>query len=58
LLGPAATASLELFDAMGRLLRTQVAPLAGEKTILTLTGLPTGFYVLRCGKLSQRLYVE
>jgi hypothetical protein len=58
LLGPAATASLELFDAMGRLLRTQVAPLAGEKTILTLTGLPTGLYVLRCGKLSQRLYVE
>jgi hypothetical protein len=58
LLGPATTTPLEIFDAMGRLLRTQAAPVSGEKMAMSVAGLPSGFYMLRCGKLSKRLYVE
>jgi hypothetical protein len=58
-LGAGATsASLELFDAQGRLLRTQTTPTDGGEVVLPLSGLPAGLYVLRCGKLSQRLQVE
>jgi len=57
-LGATATAPLEVFDTMGRLLRTQAAPAEGEKAVLALDGLPTGLYILRCGQLSQRLRVE
>ncbi len=53
-----ATAPLELFDATGRLMRTQAAPTSGGEAVLPLQGLPAGLYVLRCGKLSQRLRVE
>jgi hypothetical protein len=56
---PSATAEpLQLFDATGRMLRTQAAPLDGGEVVLPLTGLPAGLYVLRCGKLSQRLQVK
>jgi hypothetical protein len=58
LLGPATTSPLEIFDAMGRLLRTQAAPVSGEKMVVSVAGLPSGFYMLRCGKLNKRLYVE
>lgn len=58
LLGPAATAPLLVFDALGRQVRTQPAPLAGTETMVPLTGLPTGVYVLRCGPLAQRLTLE
>jgi hypothetical protein len=58
LLGPATTAPLEVFDALGHLVRTQTAPLGGQELMLPLTGLPTGLYILRCGKLNQRLHVE
>jgi len=57
-LGASTAAPLEIFDTMGRLLRTQAAPAEGEKATLSLDGLPTGLYILRCGKLSQRLRVE
>jgi hypothetical protein len=40
------------------MLRTQAAPLDGGEVVLPLTGLPAGLYVLRCGKLSQRLQVK
>jgi hypothetical protein len=57
-LGAATTAPLEVYDTLGRLLRTQAAPAEGEKATLSLDGLSTGLYILRCGKLSQRLRVE
>ena len=58
LLGPASMAPLELFDAVGRRVRAQTAPLPGTTTPLSLVGLPSGVYVVRCGRLSQRLAVE
>ncbi|TDN35868.1 hypothetical protein A8B98_11920 [Hymenobacter sp. UV11] len=58
LLGPAAEAPLEVIDALGRLLRTQAAPTNGEEALLPLTGLPSGLYIVRCGKLSQRLHIN
>ncbi|MCI1186703.1 family 43 glycosylhydrolase [Hymenobacter sp. DH14] len=54
--GPAAP--LQLFDALGRQVRTQPAPAAGTEATISLTGLPAGLYVLRCGALHQRLTVE
>jgi hypothetical protein len=58
LLGAAPVAPLEVFDALGRLVRTQTAPLDGSEILLLLPGLPAGLYVLRCGKLIKRLNVE
>lgn len=57
-LGAVAEAPLLVFDSRGRLVRTQPAPAAGTETVLPLTGLPAGFYLLRCGALSQRLTLE
>ncbi|MGI4737107.1 MAG: T9SS type A sorting domain-containing protein [Janthinobacterium lividum] len=54
----ATTAPLEVFDALGRLLGTQAAPTDGREVVLPLAGWPAGLYVLRVGKLSQRLQVE
>jgi hypothetical protein len=58
LLTGGATAPLELFDAVGRLVRTQPVSASEMETALSLTGLPTGVYVLRCGPLSLRLNVD
>jgi hypothetical protein len=55
--GAAASAPLELFNALGQLVRSQAAA-DGVEAILSLNGLPAGVYVLRCGLLSQRLDVE
>jgi len=55
---PGTAAPLELFDSLGHLVRTQAAPADSREAVLPLTGLPAGLYVLRCGKLSQRLNVE
>jgi hypothetical protein len=46
---------LQLFDATGRLVRTLPALAPDSESTLSLTGLPTGLYILRCGALSQRL---
>ncbi|QKG51373.1 T9SS type A sorting domain-containing protein [Hymenobacter sp. BRD67] len=54
-LGATTSAPLELFDALGRLVRSQAAPALGTEATLPLNNLPAGFYMLRCGQLSQRL---
>ena len=51
-------APLELFDAVGRLVRSQPVSASEIEMALPLSGLPAGVYVLRCGPLSQRLNVE
>jgi hypothetical protein len=58
LLGPVAEAPLQVFDAVGRQVRTQAAPVAGTETVVPLAGLPSGVYVLRCGALAQRITLE
>jgi hypothetical protein len=58
LLGSAPNARLELFDSLGRLVRTQTTSAEASETVLPLNGLPAGIYVLRCGKLSRHLNVE
>jgi len=58
LLGAATAAPLELFDSLGRRVRTQATLADGGETTLSLADLPAGLYVLRCGKLSKRLTVE
>jgi hypothetical protein len=58
LLGSATAEPLKVFDSLGRLLRTHIAPAPGQDMVLPLTGLPAGLYMLRCGKLNQRLHVE
>ena len=58
LVGPSPAAPLQVFDALGRVVRSQPAPTAGTEAVLPLTGLPTGVYLIRCGNLSQRLTVE
>ncbi|WP_051718698.1 T9SS type A sorting domain-containing protein [Hymenobacter sp. IS2118] len=57
-LGNAPTAPLQLFDAVGRLVHSQLAPTDGAEAVMPLTSLPAGIYVLRCGTLSQRITVE
>ncbi|GAA3990564.1 T9SS type A sorting domain-containing protein [Hymenobacter antarcticus] len=58
ILGPLPTAPLQVFDAMGRLVRTQPVADAGADTLLSLQDLPAGLYILHCGALSQRLVVR
>ncbi|MCC3153744.1 T9SS type A sorting domain-containing protein [Hymenobacter sp. BT770] len=58
LLDPAPAAALQVYDALGRVVRTQPAPSAGTEAALPLAGLPVGIYILRCGALSQRLTVQ
>jgi hypothetical protein len=54
----ATTAPLELFDAAGRLVRSQPVSTVETEMALPLSELPAGVYVLRCGPLSQRLNIE
>lgn len=58
LLGPAIAAPLQVFDALGRLVRVQPFLALNTETTLPLAGLAPGAYVLRCGPLRQRLSVE
>ena len=51
-------ATVRLFDALGRTVRTAQAPVVGTVLELPLRDLPAGLYVVRCGTLSQRLAVE
>lgn len=57
-LGAVPTAPVQLFDAMGRLVRTQPLAEAGLDTSISLQGLPAGLYILHCGALSQRLMIR
>ena len=57
ILGPLPTAPLQVFDALGRLVRTQPVANSGVDT-LSLQDLPAGLYILHCGALSQRLMVH
>jgi len=54
----AAGESLQLLDALGRVVLHQAAPTEGQEATLPLQHLPAGLYVLRCGTLSQRLTIE
>lgn len=56
LIGPMAMEPLQLLDAHGRTVRTHLTLEADG--VLSLTGLPVGLYVLRCGPLAQRLTLE
>ena len=58
ILGAVPTAPLQVFDAMGQLVRTKSMVATDPEPSLSLDGLPAGLYVLRCGALSQRLTVE
>ena len=58
ILGAVPTAPLQVFDAMGQLVRTKSVVATDPEPSLSLDGLPAGLYVLRCGALSQRLTVE
>ena len=58
IMGPLPTTPLQLFDALGRLVRTQPVANAGVDTLLSLQDLPAGLYILRCGTLGQRLTVH
>jgi len=51
-------ATVRLFDALGRTVRTAPAPAVGTVLELPLRDLPAGLYVVRYGTLSQRLAVE
>jgi hypothetical protein len=56
--GPIPAAPLQVFDAMGRLIRTtQLSPTDSDPR-LSLTDFPAGLYILRCGTLTQRLTVH
>jgi hypothetical protein len=56
--GARPTAPLQLFDAMGRVVLTQLVTDSGIDTLISLQGLPVGLYILHCGALSQRLVVH
>ncbi|MVN74982.1 T9SS type A sorting domain-containing protein [Hymenobacter sp. HMF4947] len=58
LVGTADAAPLQVFDATGRMVHTQAIAPDGGETTLSLADLPLGFYLLRCGTLSQRLVVK
>ncbi len=52
--------TVELIDALGRCVRRVVFPATVDATTapITLLGVPTGVYIVRCGPLAQRLVVE
>ncbi|MBF9219838.1 proprotein convertase P-domain-containing protein [Hymenobacter ruricola] len=58
LVGSLVAAQLQVFDALGRQVHSQPAPVAGTEVLMPLSGLPAGMYTLRCGAMSQRLTLE
>ncbi|MBF9239863.1 T9SS type A sorting domain-containing protein [Hymenobacter sp. BT683] len=58
ILGPLPTAPLQLYNATGRLVRTQPVTESDGDISFSLRDLPAGIYILRCGALSQRLMVQ
>jgi hypothetical protein len=57
-LGLAPGATVEVYDAQGRLVHHEAMPTSGTEATLSLTGLSPGIYIVRCGVLSQRVHVE
>ncbi len=49
--------TIEVFDALGRRLRSDILPATGT-AVVSLTGLPPGIYTVRCGAQTRRLVVE
>ncbi|WP_317164797.1 DUF4082 domain-containing protein [Hymenobacter ginkgonis] len=58
LVGPTATAPLQVLNALGQVVYTQAAPASGTEALIDVGGLASGLYIVRCGTLSQRLRVE
>jgi hypothetical protein len=54
----AATAPLQVLNALGQTVLSRPALAAGQAAQLPLAGLAPGLYVVRCGALLQRLVVE
>ena len=55
---PADTRSVEVLDALGRVVRTVALAPAGAPTVLDVRGLPAGLYGVRAGRATRRLVVE
>jgi len=49
---------VQVFDALGRAVRTVQLPANATTTRLELTGLPAGVYLVRCGAAATKLLVE
>ena len=56
--GAAAGATVDVFDAVGRLISTTVADATGTARLVLPAKLAAGMYVVRCGRLVSRLAVE
>jgi uncharacterized delta-60 repeat protein len=54
----AVTRTGQVLDALGREVLTFQVPAHATQAPISLSGLPTGLYVLRCGGASQKLVVE
>jgi hypothetical protein len=54
----AATAPLQVLNALGQTVLSRPALAAGQAAQLPLASLAPGLYIVRCGALSQRLVVE
>ena len=57
-LGLAPAATVEVYDAHGRLVQRTAAPTSGAEATLPLEGLAPGIYAVRCGLLSQRVRID
>ncbi len=53
-----AGSTVQVFDGLGRLVRTTQIDAAGTETTLGLTGLKAGLYTVRAGAASQKLVVQ
>lgn len=58
LAGATAGASVEVFDALGRVVLKATADANGSAALALPEYLPTGMYVVRSGKQTVRLVVE
>lgn len=58
LAGAGQARTVQLLDALGRLVHSQPLPAGAISTVLELRGLSAGSYIVRCGSLSTHLSVE
>jgi hypothetical protein len=52
------TGTAQLYDALGREVGRQPVPAHATELMLSLTGLPPGLYLLRCGAATGQLIVD